>query len=484
VSKLPARTRHPDPAHTASILVMISSYRDVLCANTLQELFEHAVNPNRVTVGIVLQADPDDANCLEDFCAAVGEVGGGGGWRAADVQAHCPAGGAQAKCRRAQIRQLRRTLEYSRGVMPARYLQQTLIKDEEFCFQIDSHMVFPPQWDAVAVDDWLSARNEMAVMTTYPNRAADRTNQEFSPARCNTVWGHNVVACGTSAHNIRHGKDPILVAFFGAGIAFNKCHANFAVPIDPYMSFLFKGEEFDRSARLWTAGYDLYAPRKNYAYHFYDDDPKPKGHEKDKPRDRSFLSGSKDANELLFQAELRWMTVMGMLDEAVEAKSGAAAAAAAAAAAGEEDRAERLRRAHAAAGGKRQQLLLREAMAQQISLYGLGRRRSIRAYQIYSGVNLKRHTNKDVCDRLGKMEWVPWDREPEFEPLGKGCGLASDSQVCCRHALAQSAKLVDEHLRLKNAEWAARVRDSPVVQNPRPGPVISRGWDDAVIVNC
>jgi len=442
ISKIPPRTRTADPIHTATIIVMISAYRDVLCSNSLKELFTHAGNPERVRVGVILQADFTDMDCLEDYCKEVGE----------------------ANCHRSQIRQLRRTLDHSRGVMPARYLQQTLIADEEFCLQIDSHMVFPPNWDAIAIEDWLSARNEMAVMTTYPNRAADRENQDFSPARCNTVWGHNVVAGGTSAHNIRHGKDPILVAFFGAGIAFNKCHANLAVPIDPYMSFMFKGEEFDRSSRLWTSGYDLYAPKKNYAYHFYDDDPKPPGHEKDKPRDRSFLSGSKDATELLLQSELRWMMIMGMLDEELAASVGPA------------DKAERLKQAHAQ--GKQ----LREAMAQQIGLYGLGSRRSLRAYQIYSGVNLKKHTMVDICDKLGKMEWVPWDREADFEPIGKGCAAARDVQVCCRHTLAQGAKLVDEHLALTNAEWAQKVRTGAIVAPPQSGPIISRGWDDAQLV--
>ena len=93
-----------------------------------------------------------------------------------------------------------------------------------------------------------------------------------------------------------------------------------------------------------------------------------------------------------------------------------------------------------------------------------------------------KHTLKDVCPLLGKMEWVPWDREIDFEPMGKNCQAARDLQVCCRHALAQGAKLVDEHLGLTNAEWAERVRSSPIVTPSLSGPVISRGWDESTLV--
>ena len=143
---------------------------------------------------------------------------------------------------------------------------------------------------------------------------------------------------------------------------------------------------------------------------------------------------------------------------------------------GPQDKLQRLKQVHSQ--GKQ----LREAMAQQIGLFGLGHRRSLRAYQIYSGVNLKKHSLVDICGKLGKMEWIPWDREPDFEPLGKGCSAARDVQVCCKHTLAQGAKLVDEHLALTNAQWAQKVRSGPFVAPSQNGPMLSRGWDDSTLV--
>jgi hypothetical protein len=45
---------------------------------------------------------------------------------------------------------------------------------------------------------------------------------------------------------------------------------------DPYLSYLFFGEELLFSARLWTHGYNLYAPLKAFATHHYGRDDKPK----------------------------------------------------------------------------------------------------------------------------------------------------------------------------------------------------------------
>ena len=48
------------------------------------------------------------------------------------------------------------------------------------------------------------------------------------------------------------------------------------VPYDPYLSYLFFGEEVLFSARLWTAGYNLYVPTKSFCTHHYGRDNKPK----------------------------------------------------------------------------------------------------------------------------------------------------------------------------------------------------------------
>jgi hypothetical protein len=41
------------------------------------------------------------------------------------------------------------------------------------------------------------------------------------------------------------------------------------VPLDPYLPFLFWGEEFLYSIRMWTHGYDIFCPNDNILFHYY-----------------------------------------------------------------------------------------------------------------------------------------------------------------------------------------------------------------------
>jgi hypothetical protein len=41
------------------------------------------------------------------------------------------------------------------------------------------------------------------------------------------------------------------------------------VPFDPLLPWIFMGEEISMSARLWTAGYDIFSPTTNVLNHYY-----------------------------------------------------------------------------------------------------------------------------------------------------------------------------------------------------------------------
>jgi [Skp1-protein]-hydroxyproline N-acetylglucosaminyltransferase len=42
------------------------------------------------------------------------------------------------------------------------------------------------------------------------------------------------------------------------------------VPYDPFLPFLFFGEESSMTARLWTGGWDFYSPGINLVYHLWE----------------------------------------------------------------------------------------------------------------------------------------------------------------------------------------------------------------------
>ncbi|CAM9888894.1 unnamed protein product [Discosporangium mesarthrocarpum] len=69
---------------------------------------------------------------------------------------------------------------------------------------------------------------------------------------------------------------PCPAPFVGAGFIF--AHASFLrnIPYDPYVPWIFMGEEILMSLRLWTWGYDIYSPTHNALTHFYLRRHKPK----------------------------------------------------------------------------------------------------------------------------------------------------------------------------------------------------------------
>eukprot|EP00511_Aplanochytrium_stocchinoi_P009072 CAMPEP_0204866616 /NCGR_PEP_ID=MMETSP1348-20121228/18082_1 /ASSEMBLY_ACC=CAM_ASM_000700 /TAXON_ID=215587 /ORGANISM="Aplanochytrium stocchinoi, Strain GSBS06" /LENGTH=492 /DNA_ID=CAMNT_0052018569 /DNA_START=250 /DNA_END=1725 /DNA_ORIENTATION=- len=330
----------PERNSVATIMVMLASYRDPLCGNTLAEAFGNAKFPDRVRASVAQQNDPLDLDCMQEYCRI------------------------DPNCRRDQVVITIVPLEKARGVMPARFHQLSGLRDEEFCLQIDSHSAFEDDWDIIALEDWYLTENEMAVLTTYPNRAGDRHKQDLSPARCSTSFsgGKQVIHGGNSAHNVRPGKSPFLVPFFGAGVAFSKCHANLNVPYDPYMSYLFGGEEFNRAARLFTWGYDMYAPKRNFIYHYYDGDEKPVA--KNEPRHREFFHGKKTMSS---QTTLRWRRILGLKTK--------------------------------------EKNKIRELTLADAELFGLGKRRTLQQYQTFSGVNLITGETESRCNKLGRMKW-------------------------------------------------------------------------------
>eukprot|EP00804_Cyclotella_cryptica_P011402 CCRYP_016057-RA/>CCRYP_016057-RA protein AED:0.36 eAED:0.36 QI:0/0.5/0.66/1/1/0.66/3/284/375 len=64
-------------------------------------------------------------------------------------------------------------------------------------------------------------------------------------------------------------KPKLTNAIWGAGLSFSKCHAELKVPVDPHTPGIFDGEEFNRAARFWTHGYDIYTPHRVYVLHDY-----------------------------------------------------------------------------------------------------------------------------------------------------------------------------------------------------------------------
>jgi hypothetical protein len=95
--------RYEKKDNSGTIFVSLASFRDRRCPRTLVELFEKASRPDRISVGVVQQNEPEDPDCFAAYCKEAG-----------------------ANCRPENVRIIRIPAAESRGVMVVRHMASSL----------------------------------------------------------------------------------------------------------------------------------------------------------------------------------------------------------------------------------------------------------------------------------------------------------------------------------------------------------------------
>lgn len=132
-----------------TIYVAIASYRDWQCSATVENVFFRAKYPERIRVGVVDQIDEGDAKCGQPAMP-------------------CDADPDQILCQYSgQIDVFEMDATLAVGPTYARHLGHRMYRGEYFAMQCDAHVQFVQDWDADIVEQWKSAKNEMAVLTAY-----------------------------------------------------------------------------------------------------------------------------------------------------------------------------------------------------------------------------------------------------------------------------------------------------------------------------
>lgn len=237
-----------------TIFVSIASYRDPDCQNTVRDLFAKALHPERVFIGICWQFVPVE----DDDCFVV-------------------------KSRPEQVRAIEIHASKSQGVCWARHRVQDLYRNEDFYFQIDSHMRFVSGWDERLIDMLATCAALKPVLSTYP--LAFTPPEDFAPDKLVTITprgfdNNGILLQGSSLSSMDQAPpSPAPTAFLGAGMVFAQGRIVAEVPYDPHLYF--EGEEITLAARLWTKGWDIFSPNRIVAYHDYGKRPDRPRHWKD-----------------------------------------------------------------------------------------------------------------------------------------------------------------------------------------------------------
>lgn len=129
-----------------TIFLMIASYRDFQCRETITSAFNRADHPERLFVGAVDQVVPGDIGCL-------------------DIDVPCEKNPDQPICKyRNQISVYKMDAQYATGPVTARHIGDRMYRGEYFVMQMDAHCMFIRHWDTKIINQWKSTHNEMAVL--------------------------------------------------------------------------------------------------------------------------------------------------------------------------------------------------------------------------------------------------------------------------------------------------------------------------------
>ena len=233
------------------IFVSVVSYRDPLLKSTIESLLEEQSGDNEIIIGVFEQT------CLEDSLVTV------------DPEL----------IKNTNIRYKRIDPEYADGVVWARKINATQIEDEDFIYQVDSHIVYDKDWDRYLIQDWELARqkanNTKVILTsacyTYQLRDGKPFKLRF-PEHPKT----------TSAKYFTFQKKVRLPAAHGEWIsktddvmpAIHIFAGNFFAPVRwvteiGYDSRLFfEGEEHYMVLKSFINGWSIYHPREMHCYHY------------------------------------------------------------------------------------------------------------------------------------------------------------------------------------------------------------------------
>ena len=285
------------PQGNMKIFVSVVAYRDKECPATIVDLFRKAAHPERIFVGLITQCDPDtDADCLLDSI--------------------CNHDATLSAFHENNVREVRMHWREARGPCWARYLAQQLAEDEEYYLQIDSHMRFLQDWDQILIQQLHACPAQDPVLSTYPagyDRGGPTPDQAPCTVLCASSFGDDQMLRIRGRMLRQRPSAPVPGLFWAAGFSFSYSSLLREVPYDPGLKFLFFGEEVSLLARMWTAGYDVFAPTETVVFHLWTRDYRP-----------SFSTDVRDHFHLRARSLARAASLLGCRVQPQEAPTGAA----------------------------------------------------------------------------------------------------------------------------------------------------------------
>jgi [Skp1-protein]-hydroxyproline N-acetylglucosaminyltransferase len=220
------------PNKNGKIFVSIASYRDPLLKQTLESLLQNCDNRLLLRIVVCEQNSIHDSFSLHDLPF--------------------------------EVEMIRMSHTMARGPCWARYLIQQKYQGEEYYLQIDSHTKFLTNgWDTT-LKTMLNNLPENSCLSNYVASFDHNTGQLNGhalrgPMKVVKIDQNDKFVRFNSPY-IKSMEKPMLSHGWSGCFSFSSANIILDAPYDPYVPFLFFGEEMDIYLRLRSRGWSMYVP--------------------------------------------------------------------------------------------------------------------------------------------------------------------------------------------------------------------------------
>ena len=231
--------------HLRKIFIHLPAYREPELIPTIKSALENAKYPKRLVFGICRQFNPED------------------GFDNVDEYRNDP---------RFKIMDIPH--EQAKGLPYARYQINTMLEDEEYICQLDSHHRFAQDWDVTLIEmhDQLKDKGVkkpiLAAYLPYYNPFNDPAERTMEPWQQTFAcfYPHGTIFIRPSLlHGWQNMTEPAPSRFLSGHFCFADNHWAKTVLHD--QDIFFSGEELNLTVRSYTHGYDMFHPHKLVIWH-------------------------------------------------------------------------------------------------------------------------------------------------------------------------------------------------------------------------
>jgi len=213
-----------------TIFVSIASYRDPQLKSTVKSLIDNCYDFSKIKIVICEQNSVEDTFCIE------------------------PGN---------NIKILKMDYTEARGPTWARYLIQKEWKGEQYYLQIDSHTRFVKNWDKI-LKEQLALVPGKSCLSNYVSTYDINTGKVLKTPLRGPMFIQHIDPIDKfyrfNSKYVTHLPKPTLSQGWSGCFSFSSSQMILDVPYDPYLPFLFFGEEMDIYKRLLNKGWSLYVP--------------------------------------------------------------------------------------------------------------------------------------------------------------------------------------------------------------------------------